>query len=88
MTQKECEDRLRRDGLTRICVWRDAPGATYPDHTHPGLTAHIILDGEMTLTMNGETRTYLAGERCDVPAGTIHSALVGPQGCRYIIGEK
>jgi hypothetical protein len=38
--------------------------------------------------VNGETRTYRAGERCDVPAGTVHSAEMGPQGYRYIIGEK
>jgi quercetin dioxygenase-like cupin family protein len=37
-------------------------------------TAHIILDGEMTLTMNGKAQTLRAGARCDVPAGTIHSA--------------
>ena len=29
-----------------------------------------------------------AGERCDVPAGAVHSARMGPQGCRYLIGEK
>jgi quercetin dioxygenase-like cupin family protein len=88
MTQRDHEAQLRREGFKRICVWRDAPGASYPDHTHAALTAHIILDGEMTLTMNGETRTYHAGERCDVPAGTVHSATVGQRGCRYLIGEK
>ena len=33
-------------------------------------------------------RTYRAGERCDVPAQAVHSARMGPQGCRYLIGEK
>jgi hypothetical protein len=42
----------------------------------------------MSLTMNGESRTYRLGERCDVPAGAVHSARMGPQGCRYLIGEK
>ncbi|HEV8385150.1 MAG TPA: cupin domain-containing protein [Candidatus Acidoferrales bacterium] len=88
MTPREYEEQLRREGFTNIFVWRDAPGAFYPDHTHDALSAHIILEGEMTLTVNGETRTYRAGERCDVPAGTVHSAEMGPQGYRYIIGEK
>lgn len=44
--------------------------------------------GEMSLTMHGRTVTYGAGGRCDVPAGTVHSARMGPQGCRYLIGER
>jgi quercetin dioxygenase-like cupin family protein len=88
MTPREYEEQLRREGFTRIFVWRDSPGAYYPNHTHGTLSAHVILEGEMTLTMNGESRTYRAGERRDVPAGTVHSAKMGPQGCRYIVGEK
>lgn len=51
-------------------------------------TAHVILRGEMTLTMDGCTVTYRPGERCDVAAGAVHSARMGPQGCRYLIGER
>jgi hypothetical protein len=42
----------------------------------------------MSMTMNGETRTYYAGDRCDLPAGIMHSAKTGPQGCRYLIAER
>jgi hypothetical protein len=42
----------------------------------------------MTLTMNGGSHTYRAGERCDVPVGTVHSARMGPSGCRYLVGER
>jgi len=42
----------------------------------------------MTLTQGGSTHTYGAGERCDVPAGAVHSARMGPRGCRYVVGEK
>jgi hypothetical protein len=42
----------------------------------------------MTLTQGGATRTFGVGERCDVPAGAVHSAKMGPRGCRYLIGEK
>ena len=88
MMPGEYEVQLRREGFSHVYVWNDGPGAQYLDHQHPTLSAHIILGGEMTLTMNGETRTYRAGERCDVPAGAVHSATMGPQGCRYLIGEK
>jgi hypothetical protein len=85
---KSLERQLHSEGFLHTHVWQDGPNASYPDHTHDSETAHIILDGEMTLTHAGSTRTYVAGERCDVPAGAVHAARMGPRGCRYLIGEK
>ena len=88
MNEKELQEKLREEGFSYTYIWEDAPNAFYPDHTHPNVTAHIILEGEMTVTSEGKTETYKAGQRFDVPAETIHSARMGPRGCRYIIGEK
>jgi quercetin dioxygenase-like cupin family protein len=88
MDVKAIEKQLHEEGYAHTYVWQDRPHASYPDHTHPTETAHVILEGEMTLTMDGQTHTFRAGERCDVPAGTLHSARMGPAGCRYLIGEK
>jgi len=79
---------LRQEGFRHTYVWQDGPNAHYAEHTHNEETAHIILNGEMTLTLNGESRTFCAGERCDVPALAAHSAHMGPRGCRYLIGER
>jgi mannose-6-phosphate isomerase-like protein (cupin superfamily) len=86
--QKLLERQLHGEGFRHTYVWQDGPDAFYPDHTHAVETAHIILDGEMTLVQGGETRTYGVGERCDVPASAVHSAKIGPRGCKYLIGEK
>ena len=88
MNQRDLRKQLEAEGFSHTFVWQDGPRAFYPDHAHAGSTAHIILEGEMTLTMDGASQTYRAGDRCDVPAGTTHSAQMGPQGCRYIVGEK
>ena len=85
---KSLESQLHSDGFSHTYVWQDGPNAYYPDHTHVMETVHIILSGEMTVTQGGETLTFGVGERCDVPAGEIHSARMGPQGCRYLIGER
>ena len=79
---------LKSEGFRRTYAWEDGPNTFYPEHTHPTETAHIVLDGELELTMNGNTRVYRAGERCDVPSGAVHSARMGPAGCRYLIGER
>jgi mannose-6-phosphate isomerase-like protein (cupin superfamily) len=86
--EKDYQKQLEAEGFTHTFVWQDGPKAFYPDHTHAGLTAHIILDGEMTLAIDGKSQTYRAGERCDVPAGAVHSARMSPSGCRYFVGEK
>ncbi len=88
MSEDELVTQLRREGFLRIYVWEDGPNTRYGDHTHPAETAHIILNGEMTLTMCGKSATYGMGGRCDVPANAIHSARTGPKGCRYLIGER
>jgi quercetin dioxygenase-like cupin family protein len=88
MDEASLAAQLVREGFSHTYVWEDAPNARYPDHTHRVETAHVILSGEMTLTMDGVSRTYREGERCDVPARSVHSALVGPKGCRYLIGER
>ena len=85
---KTLERQLHDEGFLHTYVWQDGPNVFYADHTHASETAHIILDGEMTLTIDGRSTTYRAGERCDVPASSVHAARMGPNGCRYLIGEK
>lgn len=87
-TETQFRDELHAEGFSRTYIWQDRPNAHYSDHTHPTLTAHVILDGEMELTAAGSATVYRKGERCDVPAGAVHSAKIGPHGCRYLIGEK
>jgi quercetin dioxygenase-like cupin family protein len=88
MNPGQLEKQLHSEGFRHTYVWEDGPDCRYADHTHAVETAHIILEGEMTLTMGGRSTTYCVGERCDVPAGSVHAARMGPAGCRYLIGEK
>lgn len=87
-TEDQYRNQLATEGFTHVYVWQDPSEHFYPDHKHRMLTAHIVLDGEMTLVIGSEQRRCYPGDRCDVPAGAIHSALIGPHGCRYVIGEK
>jgi mannose-6-phosphate isomerase-like protein (cupin superfamily) len=82
------ENELRTEGFVHTYIWQDGPHAHYSDHTHATETTHVILDGEMTLTMDGRSVTYRVGDRTDVPAGAVHSARMGPAGCRYLVGER
>lgn len=88
MDEQTLEKQLRAEGFSETYVWQDAANAFYPDHMHPGETAHVILGGEMAVTMQGITKTYRAGDHFNIPAKAMHSARMGSSGCRYLIGEK
>ncbi|HJW99562.1 MAG TPA: hypothetical protein VJ453_05360 [Terriglobales bacterium] len=87
-SEEQLREQLRSEGFRRIYVWQDEPHAYYPEHTHATNSAHILLDGELTLMMSGAVRRYHSGERCDVPAGAEHCARIGPNGGKYLIGER
>jgi len=86
-TEREHEEQLRKEGFFTY-VHSDSAGAHYGDHTHNVISAHIILKGEMWLTVEGKKHFLKAGDRFDVPQGAVHSATMGPKGCTYLIGEK
>jgi mannose-6-phosphate isomerase-like protein (cupin superfamily) len=88
MDETALAKQLQQEGFQHTYVWQDGPNACYPNHTHAQETAHVVLRGEMTLTIGEKTATYHVGERCDVAAGAVHSARMGPKGCRYLIGER
>lgn len=65
--------------------------AYYSPHSHDGVTTHLIIDGQLTITYpkdaNPSKTTYSVGDRIDVDARRVHEVWVGPQGCTMVIGE-
>lgn len=49
-------------------------GVEVPEHQH-GDQWGIVVDGEMSLTIGGETRLYQRGDSYWIPAGTPHAAF-------------
>jgi quercetin dioxygenase-like cupin family protein len=45
---------------------------TIPPHSH-GPQWGTVVAGEVTLTMDGQTRTCRPGDSYDIPAGAVHS---------------
>jgi quercetin dioxygenase-like cupin family protein len=86
--EEQWRRKLLDEGFEDVYIWRDAPNASYSDHAHPFTSAHVILEGEMTIVSEHQGRVLRVGDRMDVLAGTIHSVKMGNSGCRYIIGQK
>jgi quercetin dioxygenase-like cupin family protein len=50
------------------------PGGAIGRHTHPGEELSIVLEGALTLEVDGEpARTVKAGESFFIPAGVVHA---------------
>jgi mannose-6-phosphate isomerase-like protein (cupin superfamily) len=56
MDEKELAKQLEREGFGHTYVWQDGPDAFYPEHPHETETAHVILSGELTMTMDADLR--------------------------------
>jgi hypothetical protein len=50
MNEKELAKQLEKEGFGHTYFWQDGPNVCYPKHIHATQTAHVILQGEMTLT--------------------------------------
>jgi len=51
------------------------PGAAVPKHTHPGEEVAYILEGQVTIEVEGKPPAILkAGDVFFIPAGTVHTA--------------
>jgi len=86
--EQEIKDQLTKEGFGGIATYQDAPNFEYSEHTHEKFAVHVILEGSMILTDANGTKKLTAGERFDIPAGTMHCAKMGPEGCKYVVGEK
>lgn len=53
------------------------PGAVVEPHSHPHEQVGMLLEGELTFTIGGETRTLRPGEMWRIPGGVVHSAVAG-----------
>jgi quercetin dioxygenase-like cupin family protein len=72
---------LSAEGL-RPATWANGPGDEYAAHAHGfdkvlACAAGSIIFG---LPGSGEKVPLRAGDRLDLPAGTVHDATVGPEG--------
>lgn len=53
------------------------PRSVVEPHSHPHEQIGILLEGELTFTIGGETRTLRPGEMWRIPGGVVHSAVAG-----------
>ena len=74
--------RLMADEGLNPYSWSNGPHDVYAAHTHSYDKVIYVVQGSITFGLPelGEKLTLKAGDRLDLPAGTVHDAIVGAQG--------
>lgn len=62
--------------------WSNGPGDHYSAHSHAYNKVLFCAEGSITFRVDPEGLDYVlqAGDRLDIPRGTVHSAVVGSKG--------
>jgi len=70
--------------------WSNGPGDRYAAHSHGYEKVLYCVAGSITFVIGSERRRLelKPGDRMVLPSGTVHSAIVGPQGCTCIEGQR
>jgi quercetin dioxygenase-like cupin family protein len=84
----ELMERLRGEA-TGCYSWSNGPGDRYAAHSHGYEKVLYCTQGSITFVLEREGKRLLlkAGDRMVLPAGTVHSAVVGDAGCTCIEGR-
>ncbi len=79
--------RAAQQGFGEISEVRLAPDMYKDSHTHDYAATLLILEGELSVTYDGQSVTCRAGEPFSLPAGMPHTERTGVQGARLLIGR-
>jgi quercetin dioxygenase-like cupin family protein len=86
---RELMTRLKSEA-TGCYSWSNGPGDRYAPHTHNYEKVLYCVEGSITFVLEADGRKLELneGDRMELPAGTVHSAVVGPSGCTCIEGKR
>ena len=62
------------------------PGAAVPRHTHPGEEIGYVVEGELTVEIDGQpAKTVKAGEAFFIPPNTVHAGKSAAKGNTVVL---
>ena len=64
------------------------PNTVLDTHTHPFAVDALVVQGEMWLTVNGQTHHLLPQDRFTLARDVAHEELYGAEGATYWVARK
>lgn len=71
-----CHSRLIAGERVMLSVLDMPKGSVLPEHSHPHEQAGMVLEGRLSLAIDGDERVLHPGEAYLVPGGVLHSGYV------------
>lgn len=69
-------------GARTMVNWvRINPSGEVPMHSHPHEQVGLVLEGEIAMTIGGETRRCGPGDCYIIAGDVLHAGAAGPEGC-------
>jgi quercetin dioxygenase-like cupin family protein len=86
LSREAFESDLRREGF-EVVHGGQQPCFSEDLHAHDFDARVMVLSGEITIVRDNKAETFRAGDHCEIAAGSLHTAQVGPEGVAYIVGK-
>ena len=75
-------------GFTEVVERRWEPGTVVDTHTHPFAADALVVQGEMWLTVAGQTQHLLPGGRFALDAHIPHEERYGAEGATFWVARR
>lgn len=84
----EFESAARAQGYTEVLTRTWEPGLVLDEHRHPFDAKALVVQGEMWLTVDGQTQHLRPGDRFELAEGIPHSERYGDEGATYWVARR
>lgn len=78
----------RADGFDEVLERSWAPLTVLDTHTHPFAVQALVTQGQMWLTINGQTQALQCGDRFELARDVPHEERYGPEGATYWVARR
>ena len=78
----------RAEGFDEVIERRWAPLTVLDTHTHSFAVKAVLTQGQMWLTVHGQTRELQAGDRFELDREVPHVERYGPEGATYWVARR
>ncbi len=76
------------EGFDEVIERQWAPGTVLDTHTHPFAVKALMTQGQMWLTLDGQTRMLQRGDAFALDRDIPHNERYGPEGATYWVARR
>lgn len=79
---------LRRDGFPEPVEVQQVPSGQIGVHEHPFEVKALVVEGDITIVIDGLSKNYKAGEMFHLELKQPHAESYGSEGVKYLASRK